>query len=279
MFQEVDEVLRQLLIRDIPVKNGEVDIVFDQPKREWSARLTRPTLNIFLHNIHENLQLRHSQQWLTEQNKDGTVTQRRSPVRVNLHYLITAWANEPEDEHNLLARSLMVLFRQPHLPEELLPESLQDQAVPVRILVAQEESTLRNLADIWSTLDNELKAGITVIVTLTLDPYLPLVTPLVSSVETRVGQTETLPDAQQLRDDTDPDVFWTVGGAIITEKSLDDLELRLVDRGMNIPIRDEGWFAINNLKAGDYTLEVKVNGGKPIRKKITVPSPDYNLEI
>ena len=43
MFHDLDEVLRQLLIEEIPIKNGEVDIEFDQPSREWSARLSRPT--------------------------------------------------------------------------------------------------------------------------------------------------------------------------------------------------------------------------------------------
>ena len=100
MFHDLDEVLRQLLIREIPIKNGEVDIKFDQTSREWSARLSRPTLSLFLHNIRENVKLRASQQWTVERNPDGTATQRRTPARVALHYMITAWANEPDDEHN-----------------------------------------------------------------------------------------------------------------------------------------------------------------------------------
>jgi hypothetical protein len=57
MIDELDEVLRQLLVREIPIKNGEVDIKFEQPKREWSSRLSRPTLNLFLYDVRENSKL------------------------------------------------------------------------------------------------------------------------------------------------------------------------------------------------------------------------------
>jgi hypothetical protein len=278
MFHDLDETLRQLLIKEIPIKKNEIDIAFDQPKREWTARLNRPTLNIFLYDIRENLKLRHSQEWLIEQQPDGTTVQRRTPVRVDLHYIITAWANEPEDEHNLLARTLMALFRQPHLPQDMLPESLQNQPKPIRLLVAQGESVLRNLADIWNALDNEVRPAVTLLMTLALDPYQPLTSPLVRTRELRIGQSHD-PTKQLLAEGVEPDTFWTIGGTVETDKPLEDLELKLVERGIVVPIQDEGQFAIGNLQAGDYTLEIKVNGGKPKRHSITVPAPDYTLEV
>ena len=100
MIDDLDEVLRQLLIRELPIKNGEIDIAFDQPKREWSARLSRPTLNLFLHDLNENKKLRQAQpMWEVEIGNNGQAVKRRKPVRLDLHYMITAWANEPEDEH------------------------------------------------------------------------------------------------------------------------------------------------------------------------------------
>lgn len=277
MFHDLDEVLRQLLIREIPIKNGDVDIDFDQPSREWASRLSRPTLNIFLHDVRENTKLRGSQQWTIQQNPDGTVTQRRTPVRVALHYMITAWANEPDDEHNLLARALMCLFRQPHLPTDLLPESLQDQPAPVPLEVAQWES-LGNPADVWNALDNEIRPAITLIITLALDPYKPFVTPLVRTRELRIGQSER-PVTQTLVEAFPPDVYWTVGGTVHTKKALADVKLKLVERDLAITLQDEGRFTIGKLQAGDYTLEVSANGSKPKRHKITVPAPDYDLNI
>jgi hypothetical protein len=270
MFQDVDQTLRELLIRDIPIKNGEVDIKFEQPTREWSARLSRPTLNFFLHDLRENIKLRHSQQWIVEHNPDGTATQRRVPPRVDLHYMITAWANEPDDEHHLLARTLHVLFRQPHLPQDLLSESLQDQPVPIPLQVAQED-TLRNPADVWNALDNEIRPSIRLIVTITIDPYTPIVTPLAHTRETRWGRAD-LPEQE-------PEALWTIGGALRTERPLAELRLTLVERGLDVPIQEDGQFAIARLQAGDYTLEVASNGQTLKRFPISVPSPDYELEV
>jgi hypothetical protein len=278
MFHDLDEAIRQLLIREIPIKNGEVDISFDQPSREWSARLSRPTLNVFLHDVRENLKLRKSQQWYVERNPDGTATQRRPPVRVAIHYMITAWANEPDDEHNLLARTLMALFRHPNLPDDLVPESIMDQPLPVPLEVAQED-TLRNPADVWNALDNEVRPAITLVTTVALDPYKPLVTPLVRTREIRFGQSDDPSTLQELVEEAGTSAYWTVGGTIRTKKPLEEIKLTLVERGLNVPIQEEGRFAIGKLRAGEYTLEATIDGRTLKRQTITVPAPDYELDV
>jgi hypothetical protein len=278
MFHELDEVLRQLLIREMPIENGEVDITFEQPTREWAARLSRPTLNLFLHDIRENLKLRQSQQWRVERSPDGTATERRTPARMDLHYMITAWANEPDDEHNLLARALMALFRQPNLPADLLPSSLQDQQWPIPLQVAQE-TELRNPADVWNALDNEMRPAIALCVTLAIDPYAAITTPLVRTRELRVGQTADAAEAQALVEGVEPDVYWSIGGTIHTDRALDTLRLTLVERGLAVPIEDNGQFAISRLRAGKYTLEVADDGRVLKKAQVTVPSPDYDLEV
>jgi hypothetical protein len=101
MIDDLDEVLRQLLIREIPIKNGEVDIAFDQPSREWSAKLSRPTLNLFLYDARENQKLRQTQpMWEVERQQNNTAVRHRRPARLDLHYMITAWAADPEDGPN-----------------------------------------------------------------------------------------------------------------------------------------------------------------------------------
>jgi hypothetical protein len=277
MFHDLDEVLKKLLIQEIPIKKGEVDIAFDQPKREWSARLNRPTLNLFLYDIRENRKLRQSQQWMVEHNEDGTVTQRRTPARIDVHYMITAWANEPEDEHNLLARALMALFRQPHLPPELLPKSLGDQSAPVPLQVAQEDM-LQNPADVWSALDNEIRPAIVLMATLAVDPYQPLVTPLVRTRQLRIGQSAE-PSIEALVEGFEPDVLWTIGGTVHTDTPLEDLHLTLVEQGLEVPLKDDGRFTIGRLRADTYTLEIAKDGHKPKRHKLIVPGPDYDLEV
>lgn len=277
MINDLDEALRQLLIRELPIKNGEVDVTFEQPKREWSSRLNRPTLNLFLYDVHENKKLRQTQpMWDTQQN-GNTVTKHRKPVRVDLQYLITVWATEAEDEHRLMSRTLLALFRHAHVPPDLLPETLQDQPFPIPIMVAQQED-LRNPADLWGAMDNEWRPAVSCVITLAFDPFQPITEPLVRTRELRIGRTDQ-PRLRRLAKDSEPDVFWTIGGRLSSDKSLENAQIVLLEEGWQIPLQSEGRFAIGNLRAGDYTLEISVEGSKPKQHKITVPSADYNFEV
>lgn len=276
MFEDLDEVLRQLLIRELPIRDGEIDVTFDQPRREWSARLSRPTLNLFLHDVRENVQLRGSQQWRTWQNNDGTVIQRRTPVRVDVHYMITAWAKDPADEHSLLARALVVLIRQPGLPADLLTEVLKVQPAPMILQVAQP-GPLQRPGEIWNSLDNEMRPAVVLVVTMTIDPYEPIVTPVVRTRAVRSGQASNLPDQQTLT--AEADQRWSVGGRLHSTKGLDKVRVLLLERGVEVEVGPDGRFSISQLAGGQYTLEVSLDGKGPQRFTITVPAPDYELEL
>ncbi|HOR01185.1 MAG TPA: Pvc16 family protein [Anaerolineae bacterium] len=277
MIDELDEVLRQLLIRELPAKNGEVIIDLQQPRREWSARLDRPTLNLFLHHLCENTALRQPE-WQVQRNDDGTATRRRTPLRMDLHYMITAWAADPEDEHRLLARSIMALARHATLPQELLPESLRDQPVPIPLRVAGPED-LRNPADLWSALDNELRPALACIVTLALNPYQSFSGPLVRTRELRFGQARELPLFERLAAPGAAERLWLVGGTLRGTGAIAGLRLTLVERGLAVPVQPDGRFTIGSLEAGEYTLELATEGGKPRQQRITVPSENYDLEV
>jgi hypothetical protein len=279
MINDLDEVLRQLLIRELPIRNGEVDVTFDQPKREWSARLSRPTLNVYLYDVRENQKLRQTQPlWEMTPNEDGTVTQHRKPVRMDLHYIITAWATEPEDEHQLLTRTLMALFRYAHLPGDLLPASLQSQSKPIPMMVAQYDE-YRNPTDVWQVLDNEIRPAIACILTLALDPYEPVVAPLVRTRELRFGQAVPPTSQQELDERAGQDVYWTIGGTVQSKEPLEEMHLVLLEQGREVSLQPDGRFAIGHLRAGEYTLEVSKDGRGVRQFKIDVPSADLQLEV
>jgi hypothetical protein len=267
MIDDLDEALRQLLIRELPVKNGEIDLAFDQPRREWSARLSRPTLNLFLYDQAQPM-------WEIERDSNGNTTKRRRDVRVDLKYMITAWATEPEDEHRLLTRTLMVLFRHANLPEELLPENLHSQPVPSPLMAAQEED-LANPSDLWGAIDNEWRPSITCVLTLAINPYLPEQVPLVRSRELRTGQMAKAPQlVESSRRRT-----WTVGGQIRSDQPLANLHLTVVEHGREAILLPGDHFVITNLQSGDYTLEIVAEGRPPRRYPISVPGADYELEV
>src|SRR3712207_1200883 len=119
MIEDLDETIRQLLIQEGGLDPAEVEVSFDVPDCEWSASIVRPTLNFYLYDVRENLQLRTTG-WDTVQNSNGTFTKRKHPRRIDCSYLLTAWTSEIEDEHRLLSSSLLTLFRFPSLPERVL---------------------------------------------------------------------------------------------------------------------------------------------------------------
>ncbi len=86
------------------------------------------------------------------------------------------------------------------------------------------------------------------------------------------------PAARASVEQEDADVFWTIEGAIHTNKPLAASELILVDRELQVPIQEEGRFSISRLQASVYTLEVRVNSDRVQQYNITVPAPDDDLE-
>lgn len=277
-ISDLDETMKKLLVRELPIKNSEVDVKFDQPKRDWSARVSKPTLNIFLHDIRENNVLRQPE-WEFERNDDGSVSKRRSPVRLDLHYMITAWvADNPEDEHKLLTHTLMALFRNPIIPDELLEEPLQDQPFPIPIKVAQQDE-YRTPADVWNALDNELRPAIVCTLTLSINPYAEITGPLVRSRDLRFGQAAELPRKHSLDETAGHDRFWMVGGEVQSKDPLEEGRVTLVERGQTILLQEGRRFIIGNLETGDYTLELWDDGRKLATHKITVPSENYDIKL
>ncbi|MBK5224457.1 MAG: DUF4255 domain-containing protein [Acidimicrobiia bacterium] len=51
MFQLIDQALEQYLRSTVPLAPSEVDVSFAAPAKEWSARLSRPTVNLFLWDV------------------------------------------------------------------------------------------------------------------------------------------------------------------------------------------------------------------------------------
>jgi hypothetical protein len=188
VFADLDNTIRALLIRHVPLDLSEVDISFDTPDREWSGRLSRPAINCFLYDIRENLHLRETS-WSATRN-NGSITVRKGPLRFDVTYQVTVWARIAEDEHNLLWRTLAALARHPTIPEELLEGTMKEQPFPVPVWISQPDHTPRNMSDLWQAIDNRIRPSLTYVVTLALDPNVEYTSPVVISRETRMGRIE-----------------------------------------------------------------------------------------
>ena len=116
MLNDLDETLKQLLIQKAGLDPAHMDIIFDIPTRDWATQaVTRPTVNLYLFDIRENLE-RREMAWEAETSGNGRMRLKRRPVRVDLSYMITCWTTATEDQHRLLWGVLETLFRHSPCP-------------------------------------------------------------------------------------------------------------------------------------------------------------------
>lgn len=129
---------------------------------------------------------------------DMTVTQQGSngarialrPLRFDLMYLVTAWARRIEDEHQLLWRALGGLVQVPRLDPAECEGALRDQMFDIPLVVANVTDRMPSMTDIWSVLDNQMRLGFTLVVTLAMDSGRGFDAPLVLERVISVGQSE-----------------------------------------------------------------------------------------
>lgn len=287
MIADLDKTIRQLLKEELPIKNNEIEVSFDQPKRENSAKWTKPTVNLFLYDLRENNVLRQHQ-WEQIANGRGADNQahlKRSPMRVDCLYMLTTWAADPEDEHRLLSRCLMALFRFPILPEDRLEGTLRHPPYPIQARLASHDR-LTNPAEVWSSLDNEMRPSISYIVTLALDPWTEVIGPIVRTFTLRSGQSQTLPRYQRLLDETRSELVFIAG--TVRDKAQDGapmagIEVAIKGTGLFDKTDEQGRFALGGLLPGEHTLIAWPPKGKPKEKKVKIAVPvedgDYDLEL
>ncbi len=188
MLHDLNKTVEKLLIKRGNLTPNQIDISFEQPNGQWSARLSRPTISCWCFDLRENLKLRNSN-LNTSRNGDHGI--RSIPARrMDLTYLITAWAGKIEDEHQLLWRALAALKPVTSLSPSECEGMLRYQSRDVPLLVADTSNTSINLVDLWGVLDNQMRLGFTLIATVELDLELSIESPLVFEATIRVGSSD-----------------------------------------------------------------------------------------
>ncbi|MGW2326534.1 DUF4255 domain-containing protein [Streptomyces sp. NPDC001700] len=170
MIHEVDALLRTLL-RGGALAGSDIEIAFDAPTKEWSARRNAPALDCYLYDIREDVKRRERGAAVVRDGQGIVVRRRRPPRWFRLSYLLTAWTKRPEDEHRLLSAALATLMPQELLPPSILPEPLAELGLSVPLTVAGVQTEARSLAEIWSALGGTLKPSIDLVVTVPFPAY------------------------------------------------------------------------------------------------------------
>ena len=271
MISELNETIKQVLIQKGALDPAEVDISFDTPDREWSASISKPTVNAYLYDIRENHQLR-STEWIVEKDQSGIATRKKNPSRIDLSYLITVWTSDIEDAHRLLWHVLATLSRYPELPEELLSGQLAGQEYPIKTTTAQPDGLFKSPSDFWGAMDNQLKPSINYVVTLPLDLEAATTAPV---VKTKVIEFKP-PDTEAERLVQVAGVVHEVG------KPTQGIPKAMVvakEARMTAETDTQGHYSFRKLPEGKHTFQVLVSGKKVREVSVTVPSASYDLEV
>ena len=271
MISELDESIKKLIITKGELAPSQIDIEFEAPDREWSASISKPTVNIYLYDIRENHQLRGTE-WVINRNNDGTATRKKIPNRIDVSYLITVWANDVSDEHRLLWHVMSTLFRYPEIPEDVLTGDLVGHMYPIKTSTAQPDGLFNNPSDFWAALDNKIKASIYYVVTLSLDT---------DKAFTSTTVTTKIIDVKP--PDTDADRIIQIGGLVQEDgkpvKGLSDAKVLAKEAGMTARIDADGYYTFPNIKIGKQTFKI-IAAGKELKETVmTIPSDNYDLEI
>jgi hypothetical protein len=293
MIRDLSQTLRVLLQRDVPTELASAQIVFDHPTEQFKP--TQTTVNLFLYDLRENLELRNNETLMTR--RDGQAILQAAPLRLSCSYLVTVWtvgASGDEQflqEHRLLGQVFQALARHPTIPEDLLQGSLRGQAPPLPLTTSPID-TLKSFGEFWTALGNRLRPSISVTATLSMqtiaaqDPVslVSFVDMQLESQQSPVSRSDFLAHDPLVQSET-----FQIGGVLTGANGVPiaNATITLVERGYTTQTQANGQYKFGNIPhiPGSspliHTLRVQV-GDRTQDYRIAIPPAtreSYNLRF
>jgi len=267
---DLDEALRTLLKRELSRHGFEgVEIQFDAPSKEWSGKLTGPTVNLFLYDLREAVE--RAAGTPVERRGNGTAVITSPPLHLELTYAVTAWTKAVEDEHRLLSQVLAVLFSYGEVPADVIASTV------VTTLASAETSVGRpreEKADFWTSVGGQYKASIDYVVHIVIESGATFVRgPEVLTTRVRARLSDSArPTMEELHNCggtvRDQDGL-AVAGAWIGVPELERL----------VVSDSEGRFSFKRMRAGDHQLRARTADGREAEATVSVPGGSLDLTV
>ncbi len=163
MLNLIDASLESFLRSTVPLSAEDVDVAFEPPDRDWSAKLNRPTVNLFLWDIRKSASRARS--GVEEIERDGRLVRRMALPRVELRYLVTAWTSDHGDERALLSGLMRAILAHAEMPSTYVHEQLAEMPP----LALNMPRTGEDQVDVFKALEGQLKPGINLVVVAAVD--------------------------------------------------------------------------------------------------------------
>ncbi len=173
MFHDLDLSLQAMLDdASAPAELRTADVSFETPDKGFAP--TQGTVNLFLHEVTENRELRDEAR-VTDLTND-VYTIGSPPLRMDCTYLSTAWSDKAgglkaQEEHRLLGLTLSWMSRFTVVEERFLQGALKTppQPYPVPLTVAQTKEG-QTMGTFWSALGIAPRPAFSLTVTVALQP-------------------------------------------------------------------------------------------------------------
>ena len=163
MLDLIDATLEAFFRATVPLSAQDVDVSFEPPDRDWSAKLTRPTVNLFLWDIRRSSE--RARAGIEEIERAGQLVRRAPLPRVELRFLATAWTSDHGDERALLSGLMRSMLAHGEIPETFVAEPLRELG-PLQLLMARASDEQPELG---AALEGQLKPGIAAMLVAAVD--------------------------------------------------------------------------------------------------------------
>jgi uncharacterized protein DUF4255/carboxypeptidase family protein len=248
MFEDLDATLKAMLSdAAAPSDLRNADVSFVTPDKDYKPG--QATVNLFLHDVAENRQLRDNAP--ARELAGSTYSVRQPALRVDCTYLTTAWsANtaglKTRDEHRLLGQALTWLSRFQVIEERFLQGVLKTppQPYPLPMSIAQVKEG-QSMGQFWSALGVPPRPAFSVTVTVAATPF--------DKVETYPAVEEILVESTLLANPM-------LAGRVLDHNLAPVPAAKVIVEGTNrqVTVGPTGAFSFEGLQFGHYTLRVQV---------------------
>ena len=265
---DLDEALRTLLKRELGKHGFEgVEIAFDAPNKEWSGKLTGPTVDLFLYDMREALD--RSSATPSERRSNGTAVISDPPLQLELTYAVTAWTKAVQDEHRLLSQVLAVLYSYSDIPSDVIAENAGTTLARAETSVGRPRE---EKADFWTSVGGQYKASIDYVVQIVIESGAAFVRgPEVRTTTIRTlqadGPRSTLEELHR------------IGGTVTDQDGtpLTGAWVALPDAGRWAATDQDGRFSFARVAPGKHQVVARTADGAEGKGTITVPGGRCDL--
>lgn len=253
---------------------ADEDQILVGPPPASDFKPNKPTLNLFLHDLHESPNLRNFAFETKPTQNDWEVGRSLKPTHLNVSYMVSAYAEDPITEHRLLGETLGILMRHPFVDAKHLVGSLQPyKEDAMKLSIAQRDHYAHgDGAKVWQATGLALRPFIGLMIAAMFDPFETRLVKRVREAIFSLGH-EPHPEGEKRQMDIHRVRIGAAGMVCDSESGnpLVDVKVSVEGRPESTLTDASGVFFFRNLPVGRHKLTFSKATFKTVEKEAVTP--------